>query len=107
MNRNNVLVFLAGVVTSAAALSVVTSASATTPRGTVLELLSFEGTVNKLPDGGTEAWMRACGHERELAADGGMGGLKSEPCWRVNLPAGDVTVERIALEGAKLLKKEE
>jgi hypothetical protein len=107
MDRKTFLAFVAGALSASAALQALSPTAVVTERNTVLELLSFEGRLNSLPDGGTLVDVRACGHKRVLAPDGGLGELRSEPCWRSKLAPADVTVERLTLEGAKLLKKEE
>ncbi len=107
MDRKTLLAFVAGALSLGVTLQALKPNAVITERNTVLELLSFEGRLNPLSDGGTQVDVRACGHERALLTDGGLGELRSEPCWRMKLLPADVTVERLTLEGAKLLKKEE
>jgi hypothetical protein len=98
MRRSTIVSFVTGALAMGASLQLVRPGVVRVEQ-TELRLLSFEGHVSDLPDGGSVVYARACGHEFRLSDAGAV--LAAEPCWRVTLPADQFSVRAVTEAGAK------
>lgn len=106
MKNKTLIAFIAGSLATVAVSQVTGSLVRKTPRGTFLRVANAEATFNPLPDGGVQAFYRACGHENGTLPDGGAYRL-SEPCWRGELPNGVAAdlARTLLSQGAPLLER--
>jgi hypothetical protein len=98
MQRSTIISFVTGALAMGASLQLVRPGVVRVEQ-TELRLLSFEGRVLDMPDGGSAVEARACGHEFRLSDAGAA--LVAEPCWRVTLPSDQFSVQAVTEAGAK------